>query len=168
MPQLILRKRAFNFMLYNLNEEYIAKCFKLKNIQTDQWKQSKFWRITINDLFIYSRNQCRSPEWYCHAREHDFCCWLWHTHTLSWNQQTGKTSSVSQRYCLGRFNCSDGVQTQTSFAGKIFKAIETQDRYCSRYSWRLSLYRWITHWNFQTFNEHTFNLILLKTENHVY
>jgi len=23
-------------MLYNLNEEYIAKCFKLKNIQTDQ------------------------------------------------------------------------------------------------------------------------------------
>ena len=55
-------------------------------------------------------------------------------HTLSWNQQTGKTLSVSQKYCLGRFNCNDGVQTQTSFAGKIFKAIETQDRYCSRYS----------------------------------
>ena len=51
-------------------------------------------------------------------------------HTLSWNQQTGKTSSVSQRYCLGRFNCSDGVQTPKSFARKIFKAIETQDRYC--------------------------------------
>lgn len=56
-------------MLYNLNEEYIAKCFKLKNIQTDQWKQSKFLGITINYLFICSRNQWRSPEWYCHARE---------------------------------------------------------------------------------------------------
>ena len=167
MPQLILRKRAFNFMLYNLNEEYIAKCFKLKNIQTDQWKQSKFWGITINDLFSVAVTNGVVLSGTA-TQGNDFYCWLWHTHTLSGNQQTGKTSSVSQRYCLGRFNCSDGVQTQTSFAGKIFKAIETQDRYCSRYSWRLSLYRWITHWNFQTFNEHTFNLILLKTENHVY
>jgi len=47
------------------------------------------------------------------------------TGKTSSDQQTGKTSSVNQRYCLGRLNCSDGVQTQIRFAGKNFKAIET-------------------------------------------
>ena len=62
-------------MLYNLNEEYIAKCFKLKNIQTDQWKQSKFWGITINDLFSVAVTNGVVLSGTA-TQGNDFCCWL--------------------------------------------------------------------------------------------